>query len=401
MPETTRRTLLAGAMVLGATAAAAAQDKASQPIVGNKGGTILGPRDRTREDENPDFLRPPATDHGAIPNLRYSFSDTHIKMREGGWSREVTARELPIAKTIAGVNMRLDAGGVRELHWHKEAEWSFMLAGKARITAVDNDGHNFVDDVEPGDLWYFPSGIPHSIQGLPPDGAEFVLAFPNGSFSEDSTFSITDMFAHMPKDAIAKNFGVEEAAFDQIPKDERFIFKAPLPPALSVDTVGSAQGRVPLNMKFRLMAETPTRAPGGTVRIADMRNFVVSSDIAAALVEVEPGHIREIHWHPNADEWQFYIAGNARMTVFGAQTNSRTFDFQAGDVGTVPKAMPHFVENTGNETLRFLELFHAPRFEDVSLAQWMALTPHELVQAHLNLNRDLLDALPTDKRPIV
>jgi oxalate decarboxylase len=401
MSCTTRRTVLAGAMVLGATAAAAARDKTLQPIEGKKGTTILGPRDTAREDENPDFMRPPVTDHGAIPNLRYSFSDTHIKMRQGGWSREVTTRELPASKTIAGVNMRLTPGGVRELHWHKEAEWSFMLAGNARVTAVDNDGHNFIADVEPGDLWYFPSGIPHSIQGLEPDGAEFVLTFPNGSFSEDSTFSITDMFAHMPKEALAKNFGVEKTAFDQIPKEEKFIFEAPMPPALQADTVGSAQGHVPLNMKFKLMAEKPARAPGGSVRIADMRNFVISSDIAAALVEVEPGHIREIHWHPNADEWQFYIAGKARMTVFGAQTNSRTFDFLAGDVGTVPKAMAHFVENTGNETLRFLEVFHAPRFVDVSLAQWMALTPHELVQAHLNINRDLLDALPTEKRPIV
>jgi oxalate decarboxylase len=401
MSCTTRRTVLAGAMVLGATAAAAARDKTLQPIEGKKGTTILGPRDTAREDENPDFMRPPVTDHGAIPNLRYSFSDTHIKMRQGGWSREVTTRELPASKTIAGVNMRLTPGGVRELHWHKEAEWSFMLAGNARVTAVDNDGHNFIADVEPGDLWYFPSGIPHSIQGLEPDGAEFVLTFPNGSFSEDSTFSITDMFAHMPKEALAKNFGVEKTAFDQIPKEEKFIFEAPMPPALQADTVGSAQGHVPLNVKFKLMAEKPARAPGGSVRIADMRNFVISSDIAAALVEVEPGHIREIHWHPNADEWQFYIAGKARMTVFGAQTNSRTFDFLAGDVGTVPKAMAHFVENTGNETLRFLEVFHAPRFVDVSLAQWMALTPHELVQAHLNINRDLLDALPTEKRPIV
>jgi oxalate decarboxylase len=396
----TRRSLIAGAMVLSASAAAA-QEKSTQPVEGNKGATILGPRDPARENENRDFMQPPQTDHGALPNLRYSFSDTHVKMRDGGWSREVTARELPAAKTIAGVNMRLTAGGVRELHWHKEAEWAFMLAGKARITAVDNDGHNFVDDVEPGDLWYFPSGIPHSIQGLQPDGAEFLLAFPNGSFSEDSTFSITDLFAHVPKEALAKNFGVDHAAFDHIPREERFIFPAPLPPALADDTVASAQGRVPLDMKFKLTAQTPSLAPGGTVRIADMRNFIISSDIAAALVEVEPGRIREIHWHPNADEWQFYIAGKARMTVFAAQANSRTFDFQAGDVGTVPKAMAHFVENTGNETLRFLELFNAPRFVDVSLTQWMALTPHELVQAHLNVNRDLINALSTDKRPIV
>ena len=235
MPQASRRTLLAGAMVVAATATAAAGDKATQPIEGKKGATVLGPRDPTRANENPNFFQPPATDHGALPNLRYSFADTHIKMREGGWSREVTARELPAAKTIAGVNMRLAAGGVRELHWHKEAEWAFMLAGKARITAVDNDGHNFVADVEPGDLWYFPSGIPHSIQGLQPDGAEFLLAFPNGSFSEDSTFAITDLFAHLPKEVLAKNFGTNQAAFDHIPKEERFIFEAPLPPSLQDD----------------------------------------------------------------------------------------------------------------------------------------------------------------------
>jgi oxalate decarboxylase len=103
---------------------------------------------------------------------------------------------------------------------------------------------------------------------------------------------------------------------------------------------------------------------------------------------------------PNADEWQFYIAGKARMTVFGARANSRTFDYRAGDVGTVPKAMAHFVENTGDKPLRFLELFRAPRFMDVSLKQWMALTPHGLVQAHLDIERGLLEALPKDKQPI-
>jgi oxalate decarboxylase len=64
-------------------------------------------------------------------------------------------------------------------------------------------------------------------------------------------------------------------------------------------------------------------------------------------------------------------------------------------------SMSHFIENTGNEPLRFLELFKSPRYMDVSLAQWMALTPHELVAAHLNINRDLLDAMRRDKQPVV
>jgi oxalate decarboxylase len=394
-----RRALLAAAAAMGTTAAMAAEG--NEPVIGDKGAPIIGPRNPERERQNPDLLRPPSTDHGSLPNLRFPFSDAHMKIREGGWSREVTQRELPISTTMAGVNMRLKSGGVRELHWHKQAEWSFMLAGNARITAVDNDGHNFIADVGPGDLWYFPSGIPHSIQGLPGDGCEFLLAFPDGEFSEDSTFAIADLFAHTDREVLAKNLAVDVKALDRIPKQELFIFQSEPPPPLEHDAVTDPLGAVPQNMVFKLMDQSPTTSPGGNVRIADTRNFPISTDVAAALVEVNPGHMREIHWHPNADEWQYYISGKARMTVFAAEARARTFDFQAGDVGYVPMSMSHFIENTGDAPLRFLELFKSPRYMDVSLAQWMALTPHELVEDHLHIDRAILDKLRQDKQAVV
>jgi oxalate decarboxylase len=394
-----RRALLAAAAAMGTTAAMAAEG--NEPVIGDKGAPIIGPRNPERERQNPDLLRPPSTDHGSLPNLRFPFSDAHMKIRQGGWSREVTQRELPISTTMAGVNMRLKSGGVRELHWHKQAEWSFMLAGNARITAVDNDGHNFIADVGPGDLWYFPSGIPHSIQGLPGDGCEFLLAFPDGEFSEDSTFAIAELFAHTDRDVLARNLAVDVKALEHIPKQELFIFQAEPPPPLEHDAVADPLGAVPQNMVFKLMAQSPTTSPGGSVRIADTRNFPISTDVAAALVEVKPGHMREIHWHPNADEWQYYISGKARMTVFAAEARARTFDFQAGDVGYVPMSMSHFIENTGDAPLRFLELFKSPRYMDVSLAQWMALTPHELVEAHLHIEKTILDTLRQDKQAVI
>jgi oxalate decarboxylase len=376
---------------------------APQPIRGDRGATIMGPRNIPLERENPDLLASPSTDAGTIPNLKFSFAIARNRITPGGWGREVTARELPVATTLAGVNMRLKPGGIRELHWHKEAEWAYMLAGRARITAVDAHGRNFIDDVGVGDLWNFPAGIPHSIQGLE-EGCEFLLVFDDGNFSENETFLISDWFAHTPRDVLAKNFGVPEAAFANLPTDieqTRWILDGKVPGPIAGDTVRSPAGEVPVKYSYRLLAQKPVKVAGGQVRIVDSSNFPAATTIAAALVEVDPGGMRELHWHPNTDEWQYYISGQARMSVFASGGRARTFDFQAGDVGYAPFAMGHYVENIGDEPLRYLEMFRSRYFADVSLNQWMGLTTPELVRVHLNLDQTTMAALRKDKPVVV
>lgn len=380
---------------------AGAMSSIPQPIrADGAGATDTGPRDVMRDRENPDMLVPPVTDNGLIPNLKFSFSDTHMHLNHGGWSREITVRELPIATTLAGVNMRLTPGGVRELHWHQQAEWSFMISGSARVTAVDQDGRNFIADVGVGDLWYFPPGIPHSIQGLE-EGCEFLLVFDDGNFSDLNTLTISDWFAHTPKEVLAANFGVPEKAFDHIPKEQVYIYQDRVPGPIDTQRIESPYGEIPLSFKHSLLAQEPIRTPGGTVRIADSRNFPISKTIAAALVEIKPGAMRELHWHPNNDEWQYYLSGKGRMTVFAGNGAARTFNVRAGDVGYVPFAYGHYIQNTGDRSIWFLEMFRSDRFADVSLNQWMALTPHQLVESNLNVGPLLMDALRKQKWPVV
>jgi oxalate decarboxylase len=406
MDDISRRALLAataagGALAVATAASAQGADTIPQPQRPGHGGTDPGPRNLARDRQNPDLLVPPATDHGTLPNLRFSFSDSHMRQESGGWTRQVTTREFGISKNIAGVNMRLNAGGVRELHWHKAAEWAYMLYGTARITAIDAQGNNFVDDVGVGDLWYFPSGVPHSIQGLNPDGCEFLLVFDDGDFDEDNTFLLSDWFKHTPNDVLAKNFGVSGSAFGHAPDpSELYIFSSAVPGALASDKIAGAKP-MPQSLSHRMMAQEPIKTKSGTVRITDTRVFPASKAISAALVEVQPGGMREMHWHPNADEWQYYIEGQARMGVFAASGQARTFDFSAGDVGYVPFAMGHYVENTGTTPLRFLEVFNSSYYADVSLSQWLALTPPELVQAHLKLDQQTLAAFRKEKVPVV
>lgn len=381
-----------------------AEASVPEPIRGGLGAAIMGPRNEPLERENPNLLASPYTDSGTIPNLKFSFSAARNRLLTGGWSREVTVRELPVATTLAGVNMRLKPGAIRELHWHKEAEWAYMLAGHARVTCVDQDGHNFIDDVGVGDLWNFRAGLPHSIQALA-DGCEFLLVFDDGEFSENETFLLTDWFRHIPLAVLAKNLGVSEAALAGIPGDpdhERYIFSGEVPPPLADDVVRAPAGKSSMSMTYRLLEQDPIEVPGGRVRIVDSSNFPAASTIAAALVEIDPGAMRELHWHPNNDEWQYYIAGRGQMTVFASSGKARTFDYQAGDVGYVPFAMGHYVLNTGEDPLHFLEMFRSSRFVDISLNQWLALTPPELVQAHLNLDQSTTSAVTTHKRkPII
>lgn len=140
------------------------------------------------------------------------------------------------------------------------------------------------------------------------------------------------------------------------------------------------------------------------MRIADTRNFPISKRTAAAHVIVKEGCLREMHWHPNADEWFFVIKGWCRVTVYHANGAARTFNYVAGDVGVFPRNNAHYVENIGEGDLEFLEMFRAERFEDFSVEQWLAEVPRLEVAEHLNLKgekeKEFFKQLSKDKVPV-
>jgi oxalate decarboxylase len=203
--------------------------------------------------------------------------------------------------------------------------------------------------------------------------------------------------AHTPRDVLAKNFGVSPTALEKLPSKELFIFQSEVPGPLEADQKAAAGTRGPSSYDFAfrtLQLPVTRRTKGGEARIVDSGVFKVSKTIAAAIVTVHPGGIRELHWHPNADEWQYYFAGKGRMTVFAMGGRARTMDFQAGDVGYVQQTLPHYIENTGNTDLKFLEMFKSSFYQDLSLSEWLTHTPPELVMAHLNIDKATLGAIP-------
>ena len=401
----TRRSLLgagssAAAALLTTAVAGAQQRTTAQKGARDRSASDPGPENRPLLAENPSSNAPPPTDKGDVGPIWYSFDLTHKRIQPGGWTHQVTQRELPSSKDLAGVNMRLTAGSFRELHWHTADEWAIMLAGNARVSVLNPDGTIFLDDVAKGDLWYFPAGYPHSIQGLGPDGCEFLLVFDEGMFSEDNTFLLSEWLAHTPKSVLTKNFGLNQTALTKLPTGSLYIFPAELPKSLAEDraAAGGPQVQSLIQYTFHMGSMQPTvHTSSGDARIVDSRNFPAAKNIAAAMLTIKPGGMRELHWHPNASEWQYYMAGKGRMTVFMPVGEARTMDFKANDVGYVPAMAGHYIENTGDTDLVVLEMFKAHQFEDVSLNNWLRRLPPEMVTSHLGIGPGEIESIPSAK----
>jgi oxalate decarboxylase len=157
---------------------------------------------------------------------------------------------------------------------------------------------------------------------------------------------------------LAKNFRVAQETFDDIPLHNLWIFPGDEPGDLEADQVAAGVERGGTEpVIFRMSEVKPVyENSGGSVRLADSTNFPASKTMAAALVVVKPGSMRELHWHPNADEWQYYMQGSARMTVY---------------------------------------------YEEVSLANWLSHLPPKLVSAHLNIPEETLAKFPRGAQGIV
>jgi oxalate decarboxylase len=415
MEELSRRNLLlASAAGLAAATGQARAQSFGNPDVPQQGAinglknpaniSDPGPNNPGLSGQFPGAFLPPATDVGELPLFWATFNNAPRRIQDGGWARQVTQYDFQISEQIAGVNMRLTRGGIRELHWHLDAEWAYVTSGACRITTIDTLGRANVEDVAEGGLWYFPPGLPHSLQGVGPDGCEFIICFDDGKASEFNTLLLTDWMAHTPPEALAMNFGVPANTFAKIPLHDLYIFQGEVPGPIEAGRV-EAQGSLgapELSSTFRLADLPPVKKTrGGEVRIADSTNFKIAKNVAAAHVTIHPGGMREMHWHQNADEWLYVIAGQGELTIFNTGPNVVTQNFNPGDVGYIKRAYGHFIRNTGSTDLVYLEVFRAGQVLDVSLSEWLTHTPRAMVAQHLNVSPDVIAKFPSDKPTVL
>jgi len=330
-----------------------------------------------------------------LPTFKFELEKSKGKVIGKSFGKESTVEQLPIAKGIAGVSMQLEPGAMRELHWHATAaEWAFVLEGRVRTTVIDPQGKAETNEFEPGDVWYFPRGHGHMLECLGNKPAHFILIFDNGYFSEFGTFSITDWIGHTPTDLLAKNFGVPASTFDGFPKEEVYFARGAVPPE---EAAAPLQGvkLPPETHKYRLLAQAPhSTYQGGREWRVGMAEFPISTTVTGVFLELYPGGLRGLHWHPTADEWFYIIEGQMSCTLFGSHGRYRTETCSKGDTGYIPQGYGHSIENIGSETCRVLIGFNTGHYETIDLSQWIAGNPADVLATNFSKPEALFAKIP-------
>jgi oxalate decarboxylase len=330
-----------------------------------------------------------------LPTFKFALEKTTGKVIGDSFGKEATVAQFPISKGIAGVSMKIEPGVMRELHWHATAaEWAYVLEGQVRTTVSDPQGNSEIDDFKPGDIWYFPRGHAHVLECLGDKPCYFILIFDNGYFSEFGTFSITDWIGHTPKALLAKNFGLPESAFDGFPTKEVYFAKGALPPAKPATPLQGLK-QPPQTHKYRLLDDEPiVDNKGGRLWVVDSKKFPISTTITGAILELDAGALRELHWHPTADEWQYVIVGEVSVTMFGSGGRYRIETMEKGDVGYIPQGYGHSLENVGEKPCRILIGFNSGIYETIDLSQWIAGNPVDVLATNFSKPASLFEKFP-------
>lgn len=336
-----------------------------------------------------------------LENFKYDLDASEGFSGEGGTAKEVTVAEFPVSTSIAAVSMILKPGAIRELHWHAiAAEWAYVISGNVRTTVLGPNGEAAEDDFGPGDIWYFPKGHPHALQGLGPGDTHFILVFDDGRFSEFGTFSITDWFSRTNPEVVARNSGLTAQTIASLPKGEVYITPGRVPPRTQLPLRNGEPIPSQGAHKFRLLERESLKWPGGEERIVDSHDFPMSKTIVGSIMDLKPGALRELHWHPNADEWQYFISGRARVGIFGAHGRSSVQEFGPGQVAFINQGFGHYIEQVGDEPTRILITFPAAEYQEISLSTWLANNPAQLIEDNFGISAGEVARMPKSKLAI-
>jgi oxalate decarboxylase len=193
---------------------------------------------------------------------------------------------------------------------------------------------------------------------------------------------------------LAKNLGLPESALEGLPTEELYFAFGEIPPE---QPVAPLQGwnKPKLTHKYEMLKQPAHRTySGGREWRVDASTFPISTTVTGVVLELEPGAVRELHWHPTADEWHYIITGKIAVTMFGSHGRYRVETLNKGDVGYIPQGYGHSIENVGSAPCRVLIGFNTGMYQTIDLSQWLAGNSTDVLATNFGKPAALFAKLP-------
>ena len=230
------------------------------------------------------------------------------------------------------------------------------------------------------------------LQCLGDQPTHFILIFDNGYFSEFGTFSMTDWLGHT-RGLLAKNSACPPTSLPA-GRGKRFI--SPAGRSRPAHRPRRSGWKLPPHShKYEMLKQAPhAEFAGGREWRVDSSTFPISTTMTGIVLDLEPGGLRELHWHPTADEWNYVVSGQISVTLFGSHGRFRSERLDAGDVGYIPQGYGHSIENVGSQACRVLIAFNTGNYAAIDLSQWIAGNPADVLAANFGLPAALFEQFP-------
>ncbi len=305
----------------------------------------------------------------------------------GGTRIQADANNLPVLKRMSLYYLELDPQGVREPHWHVNAnELAYCLEGSAIFSILGTNSQKERFQISAGELAFVPQGFLHSIENSGTGPARFAIVF-NHELPHE--LGLSGSTAALPHNLLAATFGTDEKIWDFLPSGHENI------------VITQKDNEAPANIskwdtnKFKLSGIDPQAdLKWGKVAKARKEFFPILNGLTCYDLKLKVGGLREPHWHPNAAELDYVVSGRARMMILSPEGSLDTFEVSKGDVVFIPAAYFHYIENIGEEDLHFAIFFDSEIPQDIGISGSLGFYSNQMLASLYQVDPALLEKLP-------
>lgn len=330
---------------------------------------------------------------GGLPPFAYPLEASAPVEYAAGALRWATRGQLPVLQGVSMASLRLASGGLRELHWHLNAnELNVCLVGEGRIGIFAPDGTSETIDIVPGSITFIPDGYTHYIENTGADELHLVIAF---THERPETTDFSQALPSLPTPLLAQVFGVAANDFPFLAtRGDRVL--VPLSATGEEVVTGTPVAGTSSSYSFNAGDLPVSTFAGGTVQPLTDQQIPLLDGITVFPLTALPHGLREPHWHPNAAELNYCVSGTAQIGIVAPDGNVQSFAVNAGDIAYIPRSWFHYIANTGDEPLEFLIFFITPdaRIQTINLSLTMDHVPAAVMAASFDSDPAAFAALP-------